>query len=476
VLRSRAFGEIVVRQLNLTVSPESIAQSITTQLVPNTNIFRLTLTWDNPTDAEQLAQAIAEIFVSENMRRQGEGPSSQSRLAQMDALAQSYPQRIDAARQQRDRLDQVVSRGDLSRLAELNNLESRLASLETSYSSLLVEISRIRSSFNTASILDRATPAVPTGALPPSRALLFGLACGLALAVGLAFLLERLDDTIRGPRDVVTASGTAPLVTVGRIPSRRGQPLSEKSHLVAVYDCRAPSAEPFRVLRANLRFASPKAHSTRIVVTSAGHGEGKTLVACNLAVACAQAGDRVLLVDANLREPSIHRLLGVSNERGYVEALVSGNGTGRKRTVPTGHEASSKLEKASTELPVATAQHCFAGIVPNGVDNLSLLLSGPLPSDPAAVLGCEANGRLMERLGELWDLVIFDTTPLNQVADTRMLAAGADAVLLVARAGATSRASLQDCLKAASQTGRPVLGVVLNDFRPGPLARHGGCI
>src|SRR5579871_526698 len=119
VLRSRAFGSVVVQQLGLNLPPEAIGNAITTQLVPNTNILHLSVTWDNPGDAQQLAQHVAEIFIAENQRRQQTQPNVQSQLAQMQQSASDIQSRIGPLQDQRDKLDDAVARGDLSRLSEL---------------------------------------------------------------------------------------------------------------------------------------------------------------------------------------------------------------------------------------------------------------------------------------------------------------------------------------------------------------------
>src|SRR5215831_11333031 len=127
VLRSRAFGSVVVQQLGLNLPADAIGGTISTQLVPNTNILHLSVTWDNPEDAQQLAQRIAEIFIAENQRRQQTQPGTQAQLAQMQQSAADIQSRIGPLQDQRDRLDDAVARGDLSRLSELTGLDSRLS-------------------------------------------------------------------------------------------------------------------------------------------------------------------------------------------------------------------------------------------------------------------------------------------------------------------------------------------------------------
>src|SRR5215471_6616441 len=109
ILRSRTFSDVVVSQLGLKVSSDTVARSIDTLLVPNTNILRLTVTWDNPRDSEQLAQRVAEVFIAENVRRQQQQPGIQSQLSQMESSASDMQSRVAPLEQQRQQLDQAVS-------------------------------------------------------------------------------------------------------------------------------------------------------------------------------------------------------------------------------------------------------------------------------------------------------------------------------------------------------------------------------
>ncbi len=465
VLRSRAFGEVVVQRLQLPVEPEAIASAIKADLVPNTNILRLTVQWDHPDDAQQLAQSIAEIFITENLRRQQSQPGAQSRLAEMEEAARDMQARIESMRRQRDRLDQAVARGDLARLAELNELEARLSSLESSYASLLVEVNRARGSLNTAAILDNATPGEPTGALPMGRALAFGLLAGLAAAVGLAYLLESLDDRIRQPEEVVAMDGRAPLAVVGHLGGKR-KGADHDPRLVVLEDPRSTLAEAFRVLRTNLRFVSLDRPPGILVVTSADAAEGKTLIAANLACAMAQAGARVLLVDADLRHPSVHKLFGLPAEPGLVDAVAQ---HAQARVQAT----ASTAEGQTTGHPGAAGGPAIPAVQPLDVQGLWVLPAGHTPPDPGEVLASSAAGQVLDALRGQWDVVVVDTAPVGPVADTLPLAARADAVVVVARAGQTRRSGLQRALESLQPTGGPVVGVVLNDFRPGALGRYG---
>ena len=190
------------------------------------------------------------------------------------------------------------------------------------------------------------------------------------------------------------------------------------------------------------------------------------MVSCNLAVTLAQAGARVLLVDGDLRRPNVHKAFGIANEHGLADALLE--------TAAAAGEAASWGLRTSARGGSATVSDGVPGVVPSGVENLSLLPAGRMPSNPGAVLGSGAATRLMERLQGMWDVVLFDTAPVGLISDTLMLAAHADAIILVARSGRTRRSQLVRASESLKQTGRTLLGIVLNDFRITPLARYYG--
>ncbi len=449
VLRSRAFGAVVVQQLGLNLPPEAIGGAITTQLVPNTNILHLSVTWDNPGDAQQLAQHVAEIFIAENQRRQESQPNVQSQLAQMQQSATDIQSRIGPLQDQRDKLDDSVARGDLSRLSELTGLDSRLSALESSHTNLLVEISRLQSSFETAVILDSATPGRPLDALPLVQAIVFGVLGGAGLAVVLIIVVEHLSDVVRTPSDTVNVTG---LPLLGRLRHSRsmGWPLAKRHHhraLVMANSSTSPAADAIRSLRVSLQLIAPPWGLQTLVVTSGVEGEGKTFVAGNLAIAQAQAGRRVVLVDGNLRRPALHRWFGVANTCGFSDALAL---------------ARDHNGEADRDIP---------GVTASGIDNLWILPAGTLAGGTREVFDTESIARVLQRLERDWDSVIVDSAHVGSVADTLLLAHEAHGSILVARAGRTRRGSLRSALAALNSIPQPVLGVVLNDEHPDLLSR-----
>jgi capsular exopolysaccharide synthesis family protein len=193
----------------------------------------------------------------------------------------------------------------------------------------------------------------------------------------------------------------------------------------------SPVAEAFRALRANLKFAGGEQPPRVILIADTGTGEGRALVAANLAVALAQAGDTTLLIDADLRQSRQHEVFGVANAAG-VSTFLRGEG-----------EA----------LPIAAT----------AVPNLSLIPAGPQPSNPAELLAAARSPMLLARAREAATFVIIDAPPISAVADALALAAVADGVLLVVRAGKTRRPAAQRVKEQLERVGANMLGVVLTD-------------
>jgi capsular exopolysaccharide synthesis family protein len=193
----------------------------------------------------------------------------------------------------------------------------------------------------------------------------------------------------------------------------------------------SPMAEAFRALRANLKFAGGEHPPRAILLADTGTGEGRALVAANLAVALAQAGDTTLLIDADLRQSRQHELFGVSNASG-VSTFLRGEGE---------------------SLP----------IVATAVPNLSLLPAGPTPPNPAELLAGARSPIMLARAREAATFVILDAPPLSAIADALALGTIADGVLLVIRAGKTRRPAAQRVKDQLERVGANILGVILTD-------------
>jgi capsular exopolysaccharide synthesis family protein len=207
-------------------------------------------------------------------------------------------------------------------------------------------------------------------------------------------------------------------------------------NLITLTDPRAPAAEAYRTLRTNLYFSSLDRALETLVVTSAAAGDGKSTTLANLAVTMSQGEKRTILVDADLRKPSLHKLFGVSNNQGLTTMAVE--------------------DSALTEPP----------LVETGLDNLWLLPSGPLPPNPAEILGSRRMEEIIAALKSRADVVLFDAPPAIAVTDAAVLGTKVDGVLLVIRAGKTRREHAQRAKELLERVKVRVVGAVLNNAPP----------
>jgi non-specific protein-tyrosine kinase len=204
------------------------------------------------------------------------------------------------------------------------------------------------------------------------------------------------------------------------------------ANLVAIRDPRSPAAEAYRTLRTNIRFSSLDRQLQTLLVTSTAPDEGKSMTLANLAVTMAQAEQRVILVDCDLRRPSLHTIFGQPNDTGLTTLI---------------------LEQSDVALPLQ----------PTGVAGLHLLTSGPLPPRPADILGSRRMEAVIERLRREADIVLFDTPPVTAVTDAAVLATRVDGVLLVFQANRTRRDAARQTRQILEKVKAHIVGVVLND-------------
>ena len=259
--------------------------------------------------------------------------------------------------------------------------------------------------------------------------ILLAVAVGFILAGGLALGLEYLDDTVKTPDDVKAVAGLPILGEVGRW---RGH--KDEIHLIKRGEGVA-EREAYGMLRTNVRFSTLGKAVKVLLITSANAAEGKSTTAANLAAAVAETGKKVALVDADLRRPSLHRAFGLENYTGLTTALL--------KDTPV-------LGDVFRPAPYAS---------------LLLMTSGPLPPNPAELLDWDGFDALLERLKRHVDLVVLDSPPVLAVADARILAAKADATILVIDSGRTRAGAVRKALQALTTANATVLGVVLNKVR-----------
>jgi len=294
-------------------------------------------------------------------------------------------------------------------------------------------------------VVDRAL--VPKAAISPMVSLnvIGGVLGGLLLGFGLAFLLHQMDRRIQDVLDVeslgLTILGVFPRVSGSGADSSSGYSSRRKRERVVEVENpdqivrthpMSMAAESCRTVRTNLMFMAAESPNKTMVVTSPNPKDGKTTVATNIAIALAQSGQRVLLVDADLRRPRIHKAFGLENHTGLTNTLVG----------------ERMLAQVTRDV---------------GIDKLSVVTCGPLPPNPAELLHTQQFSRFLEEAASQYDRVIFDSPPLRAVTDAAILAQQCGGVLLVVRARATTRDAVLSAIRSLADVRAHILGGVLND-------------
>jgi len=212
--------------------------------------------------------------------------------------------------------------------------------------------------------------------------------------------------------------------------------MSDKlNELITLTESRSPISEAYRTLRTNLDFAGLDRALRTLVVTSAGMSEGKSTTLANLAIVSAQAGRRVILVYADLRRPTLHTVFGLANDAGLTTMM---------------------MDDAALASPP---------LIKTAVEGLSVLTSGPLPPNPAEVMGSRRMEEIIAALAERADQVLFDTPPVVAVTDAAVLATKVDGVVLVVSAGHTRRDHARTAVQRLQQINARVVGAVLTNVQ-----------
>lgn len=281
----------------------------------------------------------------------------------------------------------------------------------------------------------------------PTRDAMLGLALGLILGVGLAFLGEALDKRVRSEREIEDILGL-PLLARLPTPPRR---LRRARELPILVEPRSVTAEAVKKLRTNLEFVNLDHEARVIMVTSALEQEGKSTTIAGLAVALARSGRRVALVDLDLRKPYLHRFFQISQMPGVID-VVSGRrdlADALKPVLVPGFDRRSSRQASSAQA------HGDASSL------LAVLPAGPLGPDPAFLVGSTKMAEMLEQLKNDWDFVLVDAPPLPAVDDGLALSASVDAVLVVTRSGVVPRRMLQEMSRLLDTSPAEVLGFVL---------------
>lgn len=399
--------------------------TLTVQSIPATELLRITAEAPDPEDARDIANMAAQILVDSNREfySGGGGQTLQQLLAEQLDVAE---QELARARQEYESALANSPEDELLLSTASDALELR----ERTYSSLLTqyEAARLEEAVR-ANAISVIEPAITPGQPAKPQALInigLGFAIGLVVGVGLAFLAENLDTTLYTTEQIEDATQ---IPTVGQIPASK-----DELSIARLGSGHYPQLESFRRLRTNI-LASGDEGSQVVLLTSAKRGEGKSTVSTNLAVTIAQSGREVVVVDCDLRLPTVHKLFDLPNKRGLTNILAN-----------------------EVALDEAIQYSAFPRV--------QVITSGPLPPNPTELLGSQRMLDLIEQLKTQFDFIVLDTPALLSVADAAVLAPAVDNVILVVAQSQTRRGDVQSVLQQLSNVRVKSMEVVVNRAEP----------
>jgi len=399
--------------------------NVSTRQIESTQLLEISVRDTDPARAKALADEICNQLVLQsptNSRDQARQDFVQAQLSDLETKVKVTEDEIEA---EQAKLDAANSARAIQQYqSNISALQTKLNTYRTSYASLLLTV---QGGTNFISIFEYA--AVPGGPISPnvSQTVLLAAAIGLGLAVAGAFLIEFLDDTIKTPDELTRLASLPVLASIAPI---EGENASDR--LVVANQPLSTISEAFRVLRTNIQFAFVDRRLRSFSVTSAGPSEGKSVVLANLATSIAQSGAKVVAIDGDLRRPTMHKIFSVSNEDGLSNLILHPE-----------HKAEDYLKTTA-------------------VENLWLLTTGPLPPNPAELLGSQRMGDIITELQNFADLVVFDTPPALVVTDAVVVSTRVDGVIVVVDAGHTRRGLIKRVLDELKRVRANILGFALN--------------
>ena len=415
--------EEVIDTLQLSITPEELQRKIEADLIQDTQLIVVRVDDTNPEQAVRIANTLVEVFSRQNQEMQSARYSSSK--ASLEAQVAEMDEQIQRTAAE---LEQLPESGEGN--ADRDRLETALNQYRQMYAALLTSFEQVRvaesSSISTLVVVESA--AVPERPIRPRTVMNTILAAliGLLFALGIAMLMDSLDDTLN-PNDVTDDLGLPVLGVIAHHRASNGIPVAADSP-------RSPVSEAYRSLRTNIQFASVDRPIRSLVITSPSPEDGKSTVAVNLAIALAQGGRKTILVEADLRRPQVHKKLGLPNRTGlstmFVQPLVELNGA-----------------EQATEIP-----------------NLSAITSGDLPPNPSELLSSNKMQDIIDQVQDRFDFLLIDTPPILAVTDAVALAARVDGIVLVVKPGITKLAACKLAIEQLRRLGANILGVVLNDI------------
>ncbi|MCP4360527.1 MAG: polysaccharide biosynthesis tyrosine autokinase [Chloroflexi bacterium] len=402
----------------------------------NSYIIEILVIAQNPAFAQTVANELAQQLI---LRSPTSQEQSQERQEFINRQLDDYEAAITETQTQlaikNEELGTLVSAREIANLqTEIQTLENNLQNFQSNYALLLQ--STERGATNTIRVLEAA--ALPKSPVDPNNtmSILTAAGIGFVLAVSAAYILEYLDDTVKTPAHIKRLTNLPTLAGIAKISNPDEQ-------LITLKEPRSPISEAFRVLRTGIQFAAIDKPMRSIIVTGGTPGVGKTTISSNLAIILAQAGNRVLLIDGDLRKPKQHELFNVPNSRGLTNLLLFYD---------------KAKEDGRLQQLVEKAVHT------SSINELEILTSGPIPPNPSELLGSATMKELMTYLLQEYDYLIFDSPPILAVTDAIILSTQVDATLLVIRTNKSRKYHLQQAVQQLQDVHANIIGCALNSI------------
>jgi succinoglycan biosynthesis transport protein ExoP len=422
--------QAVVETLKLSESWQELRRRVTVRQVPDTQLLEISVDADSRQEAASIADEISRqlILLSPTSLQNQE---DESRMVFMQQRLLELQLKIETGQSQLDELTDALAAASspeqkVEIQTEIGNLEDMILGWETTYARYLA-FAGSEESTNYLAVVDEAhaglSPVRPNVRLNT----LITAGVGLVLAIGIIFVLDFLDDTLKTVEDISRNLNLTLLGTVGRLDGRKIQDM-----MIVSKNPFSPASESYRMIRHSIQFASDDGPRRSILVTSSADGDGKSTTVVNLGLVMASNGLRTILVDADLRRPMLHDVFQVSNDQGLTDLIQC----------PVS-EIGAHLRSTETQ-------------------GLWLLTAGGLSPNPSELLGSQQMMELAARLINEADLVIYDSPPAAFFADATVLSQKVDGVILVVGAGKTRRAVAKQAVFNLQQAGANILGVVLN--------------
>jgi tyrosine-protein kinase len=429
LVESETVADIAAKKAGERTTGFEMLKHVSVSVPTNSQVLEISYSSPDPLLAQKGAQAFADAYLT--FKTDEALDSAKKVQASLQGEVNALQNQLSQARYQLTHSPEGST--------EHFEAENRITTLNTQIGLIENQILSVTSlSIDPGAVVQSAN--LPTGPSSPNHPLnaALGLLVGLALGVGIAFLRERLDDSIRSREDLEEHLGAPVLVAIPKF-SLPKRVMAARRGLVTVHDPTNAAAEAYRTLRTSVQFHAAQTKARTFMIVSATPAEGKTTTAANLAVVLAQAGKQTVLLSADLRNPALNELFR-SDWRVQPDTGISNIVTG---------EVNPQDALQQTE-----------------VRNLWMIGSGPVPGRPAELASSDSMVELIEALHASADFTIIDSAPSLAVTDALAMAPHVDAVIYVADASSTQRSAVVEARQMLERAGAKVVGAVLNRFEP----------